>query len=601
MPITAREIDLFQRRELPFAERCPIDMMDKFLRRRQPREFVERFKFIFRTARAENLQYFLGPDQKYFTRLFDLWFDLLARPGFQFADGDEELFLLGGNITNILAVTPHRNGDACIKKLVDQADNLAKLLHLYTPRSYLRMPVTPFFDANPILASLWYSSIWNWADCYVDEGVDDNCRYFLGNMDERFAPYDSNLIIGYFRCTYVDHIRDREVKRLFNRSIAEYISGTRIDNRPAPDSIAVVSAYWNGNHAVYRAFAPYVEELAKHYRLTLVDMRQPNARWPSDPSMFHRVCKIRASSEVIDVSAITNNDFQLAYFPDVGMSQESMYLSNLRIAPIQAMGTGHPVSSASKAMDYFISGGEVEAPGAKANYDERLVLLPGLSVHPVKPDFGHIPPPEGDAVVINCPWMHMKNNRRAALALRRILDRAERPLRFHFFPGCGASRNSSYMAFIQDYSTVLPISAFEILPDLEYSAYMQKLSEGSFTLHSYPFGGGTTAVDALVMGRPLVVLRGSHEYNRYSARLLERLRLEELIADDENSWVDLSTRLVNDREYLAAMQERVRTADLDQHLFKVENAGALRLAFDTLIRGHDEFKRDGSRAPIRIG
>ncbi|MDR1611568.1 MAG: hypothetical protein LBT97_02165 [Planctomycetota bacterium] len=601
MPIPQKDAGLMARRDLPYSERCPLEVMERCVRRRNFREFTERFIAVFQSMRAQNMQYFIGDDQRYFTRLFELWFSVLERPGYQFADGDEELFSLGGNIANVLAVTPHRNGDACIKKLVGQEGNLAKLLHLYTPRSYLQMPVASFFDANPVLASLWYSSLWNWADCYVDAGVYENCRYFLESMDKRFVPFDSNLIIGYFRCTYVDHLRDREVKRVFNASIAEYISGIRIANRPDPKSIAVVSAYWNGHHAVYRAFAPYVEELARHYRLTLVDMRQPHSRWPTDPSLFHRVCRIHAANDRIDVASILENDFQLAYFPDVGMSQESMYLSNLRIAPIQAMGTGHPVSSASRAMDYFISGGEVEAPGAEANYDERLALLPGLSVHPVKPDYGWREPPAGERVTINCPWMHMKNNRPVALALLKIHQRAEKPVRFHIFPGCGATRNSSFMAVIQDYSTVLPMDAFQVQPDLEYANYMDRLAEGAFTLHSHPFGGGTTAVDALVMGRPLVVLRGRHEYNRYAAALLERLGLHELIADSEEQWVDIAARLVNDAAYRGEMQARVKNADLDRHLFKVENASRLRDAFGELIRRDAEFRKQAGREPIRVG
>lgn len=600
MPLTAKESLLFQRPELPYSVRCPIGMMDKFIRRRRFRDFTDRFMAVFQSMRDQNMQYFIGDDQHYFTQLFDLWFSVLERPNFQFEEGDEALFTLGGNIANILAVTPFRNGDACIKKIVGRDGSLAKILHLYTPRSRLQMPVKPLFDANPMLASLWYSSLWNWADCYIDEGVCENYKYFLDNMDDRFEPFDANLICGYFRCTYVDNRRDRALKRMFNASIEKYCSDVVIRNEPNPKSIAVVSAYWNGRHAVYRAFAPYIEEMSRHYDLTLVNMAPKTARAPvTEP--FKKVVHIEANEERIDVSAIARNDFQLAYFPDVGMSQESMYLSNLRLAPIQAMGTGHPVSSASRTMDYFMSGAECEiAEGAEENYDERLVLMPGLSVHPIKPRYIPSGAPPQDRFVINCPWMHMKNNRAVAMAMRRIFDRAEREILFHVFPGCGASRNSAYMAVIQDYAAVLPVDSVVVMPDLKYEDYMERLTQGRFTLHSYPFGGGTTAVDALVMHKPLVVLRGRHEYNRYTAALLKRLGLEELVADAEDDWVRISVRLVNDPEYLERMTARVAEADLESRLFRVDDASSLRRSFDTLVRRHDEFKKGASRKPIRI-
>jgi hypothetical protein len=593
-------IDGLMRSAAPFGERCPIGEMEKWVRRRNYRGFVERFKAIIRVVRAQNMAVFQGDDQKYFTELFDLWFKVLKRPAFQFENGDEILFTCNGNIANLLAVTEHRNGDACIKKIIDQEGNMAKLLLLYTPRSQLELPVKLLFDANPLLASLWYSSIWNWADSYVHPVVQQNCEYFLRHADPRFEPFDSDLICGYFRCTYVDNERDRILKRVFNNSVRKYAAGARINNRPNPKSIAVVSAYWNGRHAVYRAFGPYVRELAKHYDLTLINLAPPD-RLPPEKSFFSKVHTIEASPTRINVAPIIENDFQLAYFPDVGMSQESLYLANMRLAPIQCMGTGHPVSSASVYMDYFMSGSEVETTDhPENNYDERLVLLPGLSVNPIHPQYTLRRPPMPAEFIINCPWMHMKNNHAMAIALRRILDRASRPVIFSIFPGCGATNNSSYMAMIQDYSMHLPEGSFAIQPDMPYDEYMETQEVGRFALHSYPFGGGTTAVDALILEKPLVVLRGRHEYNRYSAALLERLDLGELVADDMEDWVKITLRLIDDEAYLEDVTRRVREADLDGKLFRLADADHLRRAFDHLIKNDAALRKDQGKAPIYI-
>jgi hypothetical protein len=584
----------------PFGVRCPLGEMEKLIRRRDYRGFMDRFRAMLRVVRNQNMGMFLGDDQKYFTELFDLWFKVMEKPSFQLGEGDEILFTCNSNITNLLAVTPHRNGDECMRKIAGQQDNMAKLLLLYTPRSRLEMPVAKLFDANRMLASLWYSCLWNWCDTYVSPVVQGNYEHFLEGVDSRFEPYDSDVICGYFRCTYVDNSRDRMLKRVFNQAIRRYCSGVRIANNPNPRSVAVISAYWDGEHAVYRAFAPYVEELARHYDLTLVNMTLPNRKRP-ETSLFRRVLDIEASPERIEVSSILENDFQLAYFPDVGMSQESVYLANMRIAPIQCMGTGHPVSSASVNMDYFLSGAEVETPDhPEENYDERLVLLPGLSVHPIKPKYSPVRPPLPDDFLINCPWMHMKNNNRMALALRRILDRASRPVIFSIFPGCGATGNSAFMATIQDYASILPESAFIIQPDLPYDEYMRRQELGHFTLHSHPFGGGTTAVDALLIGKPLVILRGRNEYNRYAAALLERVGLGELVADGMDRWEAICLRLVDDSAYLADVTRRLGEIDLDSCLFRLADASGLRRAVDHLIRHDEVLRRDGNREPIQI-
>ncbi len=599
----AQAIELYDemmKSSAPFAVRNPIAEMEKLYRRRNYREFMIRFKSVMGVVRGQNMSMFIENDQQYFTELFDLFFQVLEKPAFTLEQGDEMLFTCGGNMTNLLAVTPHRNGDECIKKIINQPGNMAKLLLLYSPRSRLEIPIKPLFEANPVLTSLWYSCLWNWADTYVHPVVQRNYEYFLENADDRFEPFDSDLICGYFRCTYVDNNRDRILKRVFCNALRKYCSTVRINNNPNPKSIAVVSAYWNGQHAVYRAFYPYVEELSKHYDLTLVNLA-PAGRIPPETSLFRKVYNIEASPLKIDLSYIVNNDFQLAYFPDVGMSQESVYLANMRIAPIQCMGTGHPVSSASVYMDYFLSGSDVDtADRAEDNYDERLVLLPGLSVNPLKPPYVLKKPPMPPEFIINCPWMHMKNNYRMATMMRKIYDQASKKVMFSIFPGCGATNNSSYMVTMQDFAGVLPESAYAIQPDLIYDAYMERQEIGRFTLHSYPFGGGTTAVDALILGKPLVVLRGRHEYNRYPATLLTRIGMSELIADSMEQWLEICLRLVNDDAYLADVTRRLQEIDLDEKLFKLIDATGLRRTFQHLIKYDDLLKKDKDRKPVAI-
>ncbi len=589
---------LMQTKE-PFHTRMPLDNLDKMLRRRNYREFLDCFKAVMSVVRVQNLVLFADGDQDYFTGLFELWFKALERPGFQLGEEDIILFLLNANITNLLAATPLRNGDACIKKVIQQSDNMAKLLLLYTPRSQLQIPIKPLFDANPLLASLWYTNYWNWSDTYISDVVQQNFEHILSHVDERLEPFDSDMACGFFRCTYVDNALDRNLKRGFCRAIRRYVGSAQIVNRPNPRSIAIVTAYWNGDHAVYRAFAPYVEELAKQYELTLINLK-PGGK-PAKKEFFKHVYDVAATTEKINISAISQNDFQLAYFPDVGMSQEGVYFANMRIAPIQCMGTGHPVTSCSPVMDYFMSGSEVETPDhAEENYDERLVLLPGLSVNPLRPKYTPKRPAIPDDFIINLPWSHMKNNHNITKVLRRIYDEAKRKVVFSVFPGCGVTQNSAYMATIQDFANILPQDAVLVQPDFDYQIYMYRQEFGRFTLHSYTFGGGTTAVDALAIRKPLVVLRGRHEYNRYPAALLTRLSLEELIADSVDQWVAICLRLIDDETYLADITRRVEELDLEEKLYKLNDPTHLRRAFDHLITHDAALRKDEVKTPILI-
>ncbi len=253
MPLSEKESARLQSADLPFAERILLSELAAFAQSR-PREFLDRFIAVFRVLRSQNLLLFSDSDLAYFTELFSLWFKVLENSSFQFQSGDEELFLLGDNIHNILALTYYQNGDACIRKIHGKPGSLAKLLLLNSPRSRLDLPVKKFFDNDPMLASLWYANVWNWVDTYVDPTVASNCRKWLRSFDSRFELVDYNIGIGSFRSTYIDHKHDRIFKRQVNQAISKSFAGLEIANDPDPRSLALISANWTKGHAVYRAF-----------------------------------------------------------------------------------------------------------------------------------------------------------------------------------------------------------------------------------------------------------------------------------------------------------------------------------------------------------
>jgi len=66
--------------------------------------------------------------------------------------------------------------------------------------------------------------------------------------------------------------------------------------------------------------------------------------------------------------------------PDVGMSAKSVLLANLRLARAQCAAWGHPVSTGSECVEYFISCEAMEPEDAQAHYSEKLITLPGIGV-----------------------------------------------------------------------------------------------------------------------------------------------------------------------------------------------------------------------------
>jgi len=363
-----------------------------------------------------------------------------------------------------------------------------------------------------------------------------------------------------------------------------------------------VSGFWDGHHAVYRAFGPQVEAMKEEFDLSLVWCG--DAKREPETSLFRRVYRVSASADRVDLGTVLDNDFEFVYYPDVGTSPESLYLSNMRLAPIQAVGTGHPVSTAGSMIDYFITGAEETTPDhPEANYDERLVLLPGLAWRPIRPDYRpSFPTPDARPApcLVNCSWARMKINHPLLETLGKIRARAKRNIVFQFFPGCVSPRNGSHMATMQDLVAVLGQDAVICHGNMAYADYMAHQDRGHFTLHSWHFGGGTTAVDALILGKPIVVREGRHEYNRFSAALLRRVGLGELVTDSEDGYIELGVRLADDDAWREDLTRRIREADLDKTVFREEDTTALLRTFRMLRERHAELAASSDRSPVFV-
>ena len=78
--------------------------------------------------------------------------------------------------------------------------------------------------------------------------------------------------------------------------------------------------------------------------------------------------------------AVADLRLDLLHFPDIGMNAFTYFLAYARMAPVQCMGWGHPDTTGTGAIDYFLSYDAAEPEGAEAHYTETLVRLARPSV-----------------------------------------------------------------------------------------------------------------------------------------------------------------------------------------------------------------------------
>ena len=80
---------------------------------------------------------------------------------------------------------------------------------------------------------------------------------------------------------------------------------------------------------------------------------------------------------------IAQDKQDVLFYPELGMDTLCYRLAQQRLAPLQAAGWGHPITTGIASVDLFFSGELIEPENAQAHYRETLVKLPGTGLlHP---------------------------------------------------------------------------------------------------------------------------------------------------------------------------------------------------------------------------
>src|SRR5262249_9395174 len=82
---------------------------------------------------------------------------------------------------------------------------------------------------------------------------------------------------------------------------------------------------------------------------------------------------------------VAEQQLDVLLYTDVGMDPLTYFLAFARLAPVQCVTWGHPVTTGIPAMDYFLSSELLEGGGAERHYTEKLVRLPTLNTYYHRP------------------------------------------------------------------------------------------------------------------------------------------------------------------------------------------------------------------------
>lgn len=343
--------------------------------------------------------------------------------------------------------------------------------------------------------------------------------------------------------------------------------------------IGFISKYFF-DHAVSDSFrgliAHFPSEDFEVITFAFAQYQDQISQWISENSKTHIQLAVQLAQAR---EQIADQALDILIYLDLGMDPFTYFLAFSRLAPIQCVMGGHPVTSGIKNIDYFISCRGQETAESSTHYSEELLLLENPPTYIYRPDKPtelksrqELGMPEGH--IYCCPQALFKFHPDFDGTLKNILEADPQGVLILFEDDV-----QTHWAELlnQRFKNTLAnvYSRVYFLPHLPYQDFLNVLALSDVVLDTFPFGGGTTHYMTFAMETPLVTCPGDFHRGRVGHAFYQLMGLDEWVTNSRTEYVELALSLANDKERRDTLCQAI--ASNNHHLFE-NPAGVKELA-----------------------
>jgi len=258
---------------------------------------------------------------------------------------------------------------------------------------------------------------------------------------------------------------------------------------------------------------------------------------------------------------IADAQLDVVYYPDIGMGAFTYFLAFSRLAPVQCVGWGHPVTTGISTIDYFISSDWIEPPDADNHYTETLVRLPDVGTFysaPQKPTTPFDKKRFGigeEEVLILCPQSFYKFHPDFDPVLARLLQE-EPDCRLILIKDYNDALNKIFLNRFKE-SAGRFLDRVIFLPPLSHQDFLRLLISADLVLDIHQWSGGRSALECLAMGTPLVHWPGPFMRGRCTSAFYTKMGFTDCIAASEDEYIAIIKRLIHNEEFSRRTRETI--------------------------------------------
>jgi protein O-GlcNAc transferase len=322
--------------------------------------------------------------------------------------------------------------------------------------------------------------------------------------------------------------------------------------------IGFISRYFHPDHPMTKLFGGIIEQLDRRRFDVSVFRFDP----PGTVQLGETQVTVLGEDLAAARQAIAQARLDVLFYTDIGMDPTTYFLAFSRLAPVQCVTFGHPVTTGIATVDYFLSAQDLDTDDAHAHYTETLIRLSTVPTFFKPPSPAATPTTRAelglpaDARLYFCAQNLIKIHPEFDVVLADILRRDPKGLLVLI----NNKGPQLVQLLMERFRLALPDAPNRIafLPFLKLDALLAFLPSVDAILDTPVFGGGTTSLEMFAVDAPILTWPGPFARSRITHALYRQMRIDGLVAENAAHYVELALRLANDPDWRGALQGQLR-------------------------------------------
>ena len=270
----------------------------------------------------------------------------------------------------------------------------------------------------------------------------------------------------------------------------------------------------------------------------------------------------------IDVINLIRNDKIDILIDLMGLiSNHRLSLYKNRLAPIQITWCGFQNTTGIKEMDYIIVDKNLIYEDEKKLYSEKILYMEDIwnchSGFDIPRLQKSAPITENKFITFGSFNNYNKINDRVINVWSKILKKVKNSRLI--LKSSGATFRT---AMAEKFKKNDVINSVEFLPFKgNFEDHLNQYNKIDIALDTFPYNGVTTSFEAIWMGVPVLTMKGFNYNSRSGESINKNLNLQELIAENENDYINIAVSLEKNVENLKKLRDLVFDNALSSPLF----------------------------------